>query len=61
MRGWGKGAIPQEQQREYVQMYENWKRQSRLLNQKQVLPKEPPHALSPTQLDGKYWRHYQFV
>jgi len=61
MRGWGKGAIPQEQQREYVQMYENWKRQSRLLNQKQVLPKEPPHALSPTQLDAKYWRHYQFV
>jgi len=59
MRGWSKGSISQEQQRQWIQMYEEWKRESSVLYLKGVLPKNPPHSLAASSLDGKYWKAYR--
>lgn len=58
-RGWAQGSIQQDQQRQYIQTFHSWQRQSYRLYQKQILPKDPPHSLTPSQLDGHYWKLYR--
>ncbi len=58
LRGYYKGAISQERQKEMTSIYKQWKMQIHNLYQKGIRPKEAPKDLDNLTLDGKYWRFY---